>query len=90
MPPKKITKQVETESEFPAFAALDKANDPNVPVKKRRGRKPKGGKIITPKKNFALTFPSNWAFLHQGMKVIKGIKKIMVVHFYATMNRVLL
>ena len=48
------------------------------------------GKIITPKKNFTLTFPSNWAFLHQGMKVTKGIKKIMVVHFYATMNRVLL
>ena len=48
------------------------------------------GKIITPKKNFTLTFPSNWAFLHQGMRVTKGIKKIMVVHFYATMNRVLL
>ena len=35
-------------------------------------------------------FPSNWAFLHRGLKVREGIKKIMVVHFYSTMDRSLL
>ena len=66
MPPKKITKQVETESEFPAFAALDKVNDPNVPVKKRRGRKPKGGKIITPNQSLVTsdTFLQSNVVLH--------------------------
>ena len=48
------------------------------------------GEIIKPKKNYSLIFPSNWAFLHRGLKVREGIKKIMVVHFYSTMDRSLL
>mgnify|MGYP001045106099 CR=1 FL=1 len=48
------------------------------------------GEIIKPKKNYSLIFPSNWAFLHRGLKVKEGIKKIMVVHFYSTMDRSLL
>ena len=48
------------------------------------------GEIIVPKKNYTLIFPSNWSFLHRGLKVKSGIKKIMVVHFYANMNRSLL
>ena len=48
------------------------------------------GEIIAPKKNYTLIFPSNWSFLHRGLKVKSGIKNIMVVHFYANMNRSLL
>ena len=48
------------------------------------------GEVIVPKKNHTLIFPSNWSFLHRGLKVISGVKKIMVVHFYANMNRSLL
>lgn len=46
MPPKKISKPLSEESDFPAFSSLDKTAEQATPVKKRRGRKPKGGKII--------------------------------------------
>ena len=35
------------------------------------------GEIIKPKKNYSLIFPSNWAFLHRGLKVREGIKRLL-------------
>jgi len=47
-------------------------------------------RIIKPKKNHTLIFPSSWTFLHRGLPVTKGIKHIMVVHCFAQMNRSLI
>ena len=47
-------------------------------------------RVIKPKKNHTLIFPSNWAFLHRGLPVTKGIKHIMVVHCFAQMDRSLI
>lgn len=35
-----------------------------------------------PKKGYALIFPSNWCFIHQGCKVTKGVKRIAVTWYY--------
>ena len=47
-------------------------------------------RVIKPKKNYTLIFPSNWAFLHQGLPVTKGVKHIMVIHCWGEMNRSLM
>jgi hypothetical protein len=47
-------------------------------------------RVIKPKKNYTLIFPSNWTFLHRGLPVIKGVKNIMVVHCFGQMNRSLI
>lgn len=39
--------------------------------------------IIKPESGKTLIFPSNWCFPHRGLPVTKGVKHILVVHFWS-------
>lgn len=40
------------------------------------------GKVIQPKKNYTLIFPSTWLFPHRGLPIISGEKYIYVCHYW--------